>query len=381
MKEQIRLNPEEAIKICEKETKGHLKIFIGYAPGVGKTYTMLTEGNRRRNYGQDIVIGYVESHGRIETDAQIRDLEIIPNKKVLYNKTEMEEMDTEAIIARKPYTVLIDELAHTNVPGSKNKKRYQDVEEILSSGINVISTINIQHLESLNDVVQQITGIKVKETIPDYIVQQADEVVIVDLTPDALQNRLNRGKVYDLDKVPQALKNFFRKGNLNALREIALRQTAEEVDEDLEEYMKREGIKDNWSTVERIMVAISPNPFSKKLIRRTARLANRYKCEWFVVTVNCTNRFARKPSLKDRQVLNSHFQLAKQLGADTVTLEGKSVSEELSKWSDEKHITQIFMGYPKRAKLETILRGSTVNNLIKKLNNIDIHLISDNRIK
>jgi two-component system, OmpR family, sensor histidine kinase KdpD len=381
MSEQQQQNSDKPIKIFDKENKGHLKIFIGYAPGVGKTYNMLTEGNRRKKYSQDVVIGYVESHGRVETDAQIGELEIIPNKKILYNKTEMEELDTEAIIARKPETVLIDELAHTNVPGSKNKKRYQDVEEILRNGINVITTLNIQHIESLNDVVFQITGIKVRETIPDYIVQSANEVVVVDLTPDALQNRLNRGKVYDLEKVPQALKNFFRKGNLNALREIALRETAEEVDEDLAEYMKKEGIKENWRTVERIMVAISPNPFSKKLIRRAARLANRYKCEWYVVTVNCTNRFAKKLSMKDRQILHSHFQLAKQLGAETTTLEGKSVSDELAKWSNEKHITQIFMGYPKRTGLETLLRGSTVNRLIKKLDNIDIHLISDGSSK
>ena len=376
MEKNEELQSKEALN-TSKEGKGHLKIFIGYAPGVGKTYTMLTEGNRRKKYGQDVVVGYVESHGRVETDLQIGDLEIIPNKLVSYNKAEMEEMDTEAIIARKPETVLIDELAHTNVPGSKNKKRYQDVEEILLQGIDVITTLNIQHLESLNDVVLQITGIKVKETIPDYIVQQADEVVVVDLTPDALQNRLNRGKVYDLDKVPQALKNFFRKGNLNALREIALRETAEEVDEDLTEYMKKEGIKDNWRTVERIMVAISPTPFSKKLIRRAARLAHRYKCEWHVVTVNCTNRFAKKPSMKDRQLLYSHFKLAKQLGAETVTLEGNSVSDELAKWSNEKHITQVFMGYPKRTVIETLLRGSTVNRLIKKLNNMDIHLIAE----
>ncbi len=370
------MSNEEAFIECEN--RGHLKIFIGYAPGVGKTYTMLTEGNRRKKYGQDVIIGYVESYGRTETEDQIGELEIIPNKQIIYSKTEYTEMDTEAIIARKPDTVLIDELAHINVPGSKNRKRYQDVEEILCNGINVITTLNIQHIESLYDVVLRITGIKVKETIPDYVVQHADEVVVVDLTPDALQNRLNRGKVYDMEKVPQALNNFFRKGNLNALREIALRETAEEVDEDLTDYMKKEGIKDNWRTVERIMVAVSPNPFSKKLIRRAARLANRYKCEWHVVTVNCTHRFAKELSLKDRQILHSHFQLAKQLGADTVTLEAKSVSDELAKWSNERHITQIFMGYPKRTIFEILLRGSTVNRLIRKLNNIDIHLIADN---
>lgn len=245
------------------------------------------------------------------------------------------------------------------------------------SGINVITTLNIQHLESLNDVVYQITGIKVKETIPDYIVQEADEIVVVDLTPDALQNRLKRGKIYETSKIQQALKNFFRKGNLGALREIALRQTAEEVDEQLAEYMKKEGIKDNWTTVERIMVCISPSITAKKLIRRGARIASRYKCEWYVVTVSCTNKFARKVSLRERQMLNTHFKLAKQLGAEVISLEGRSVSDELIKLAEEKHITQIFIGYPKRTKLETILRGSTVNRIIKRLKNVDIHLIAN----
>lgn len=368
---------ENADKVFDIKNRGTLKIFIGYAPGVGKTYTMLNEGNRRKKYGEDVVIGYLETHERSETDKQIGELEIIPRKIIKYNKVEMEEMDTEAIIAKKPQFVLIDELAHFNVPGSKNKKRYQDVEEIILSGINVITTINIQHLESLNDVVHQITGYKVKETIPDYIVQRADEVVVVDLTPEALHNRLKRGNVFPLEKINEELKGFFRKGNLNALRELALRQTAEEVDDELSEYMRKEGIKDNWRTAERIMVCISPNLAAKKLIRRGARLANRYKCDWHVVTVNCTNAFARKPSLKDRQLLHSHFQLSKQLGAETHTLEGKSVSEELSKWANERHITQMFIGYPRRSRIETFLRGSTVNRLIKKLNNVDLHLIAN----
>ncbi|HEY5583382.1 MAG TPA: sensor histidine kinase KdpD, partial [Ruminiclostridium sp.] len=205
-----RLSPDQALEICNKQDRGNLKIFIGYAPGVGKTYSMLNEGSRRREkYGQDVVIGYVESHTRAETDSQIGELEIVPKKKIIHNNIEMEEMDTEEIIARNPRTVLIDELAHTNVPGSKNKKRYMDVEEILCKGINVLTTLNIQHLESLNDVVFQITGIKVNETIPDHIVQSANEVVVVDLTPDALQNRMRRGNIYDLSKVSQALKNFF----------------------------------------------------------------------------------------------------------------------------------------------------------------------------
>lgn len=370
-----RISPEDALKIANSQNRGHLKIFIGYAPGVGKTYTMLNEGNRRLKRGQDIVIGYVEAHQREETDEQKGDLEIVPRKKIEYNGVTLEEMDTDAIIGRKPYTVLIDELAHTNVPGSKNKKRYEDVEEILNSGINVITTLNIQHMESLNDVVRQITGITVRETIPDSIVEKADEVVVVDITPSALQNRLKRGNVYNLEKVPQALKNFFRKGNLNALREIALRQTAEEVDEDLSEYMKEHGIRDTWQTVERVMVCISPSTSAKKLIRRGGRIAKRYKCEWIVVSVNCTNLFAPKLTEKSAEMLEAHFKLAKQLGAEVITLTGKSVSGELSKFAEERHITQIIIGHATRTKLETMLRGSTVTKLLKKAKTIEIHVI------
>lgn len=371
-----RLTPEEALSICNQQNRGMLKIFLGYAPGVGKTYAMLNEANRRLKRGQDIVIGYVENHGREETNQQIGDVPVLPRKKITYNNVEMEELDVEAVLRRKPDIVLIDELAHTNVPGSKNKKRYEDVMEILQAGINVVSTLNIQHLESLNDVVFQITGIRVNETIPDKILQHADEVVVVDLTPDALQNRMRRGGVYNPEKVPQALKNFFRKGNLNALRELVLRQAAEEVDEDLDAYMKREGIKDNWHTVERIMVCISSSPNSKKLIRRGARIANRYKCEWYVVTVNSTRRFYNNAKNEsDKRMLRSHLQLAEQLGAETVELTGRSVSETLAEYANKKHITQIVMGQSTRTKVETFYRGSTINKLIKMVNNVEIHLI------
>ena len=377
MEEFIRTSPEEALKKINEaqQGKGHLKIFVGYAPGVGKTYSMLNEANRRLARGQDIVIGYVEAHEREETDSQIGSLEIIPRKRIEYSGTVIEELDTEAVIARKPRTALVDELAHTNAPGSKNKKRYEDVEEILNTGINVITTLNIQHLESLNDIIKQITGVVVRETIPDYIVENADEVVVVDITPDSLQNRLKRGNIYKLDKVPQALKNFFRKGNLNALREIALRQTAEEVDEDLEKYMLEQGIKDNWQIVERVLVCISPSPSAKKLIRRGARISKRYKCEWTVANVNCTNLFAPRITERSQQMIESHFKLAKQLGAEIVTLTGKSVSGELAAYAQNKHITQIIIGHSTRTKVETLLRGSTVTKLLKKARNIEIHVI------
>ncbi|MBC8063107.1 MAG: universal stress protein [Clostridiaceae bacterium] len=369
------ISPEDDLEITNKKATGNLKIFLGYAPGVGKTYSMLNEANRRSNRGQDVIIGYLETHGRAETEGQVSTLETIPRKKIQYNGVNLEEMNTEAIIARNPSVVLVDELAHTNITGSANKKRYEDVQELLDHGINVISTLNIQHLESLNDVIKQITGVTVIETIPDKIVDNAAEIVVVDITPDALQSRLKRGNVYKPENIDRALKNFFRKGNLNALREIALRQTAEGVDEDLEEYMKEHGIKDNWYTVERVLVCISASPSAKKLIRRGARIAKRNKCEWTVTDVNCTHFSAPKLTKKDFELLQSHYKLAKQLGADIETLSGKSVSQELARFAEKKHITQIIIGHSRRTVLQTFLRGSTVSKLLMLLKDVEIHVI------
>ena len=374
-----RTTPEEALETYSEQKRGHLKIFIGYAPGVGKTYSMLNEAHRRTQRGQDAVIGYIETHHRQETEAMIGDLEIIPRKNFEYNGIAMEEMDTDAVIARKPAIVLVDELAHTNLPGSKYEKRYEDVEKILSNGINVLTTLNIQHLESLNDVIRQITGIKVRETIPDRIVDNADDVVVIDVTPDALRNRLKRGIIYSADKVEQSLKNFFRKGNLTALRELALRQTAEEVDEELEEYMKEHGIKDNWHTVERVMVCISPNPSAKKLIRRGARISRRYKCEWIVVNINSNRLFAPKLNEKYNERILSHFKLAEQLGAEVITLTGKSISKTLSNLASQRHITQIIIGHTSRSIWQTFLRGSTVTKLLRHNKTVEVHVIPNDK--
>jgi len=373
--EHKRTTPEEALKKLHKQSRGHFKIFIGYAPGVGKTYSMLNEANRRRKRGQNIVVGYLESHQRKETEAQIGELPILPRKVITYNGISLDEMDTDAIIQRAPNVVLIDELAHTNVPGSKFNKRYEDVEEILSHGIDVISTLNIQHLESLNDVIKQITGISVRETIPDKIVEDADEVVVVDISPGSLQNRLARGDIYKTQTIEPALKNFFRKGNLSALRELTLRQTAEEVNEDLEEYMDEHGIRETWQTVERVMVCISSGSYSKKLIRRGARIARKNRCEWHVVYVASTRKIEKNLSKKEETLLESHFKLAKQLGAEITTLKGKSVSGELSVFASEKHITQILIGHSNRTRIEKLLRGSTVNKLLKQTKNIEVHII------
>lgn len=369
-----RLTPEEALKKVSNGKKGCLKIFLGYAPGVGKTYSMLNEANRRLLRKENVIAGCIETHNRAATEEQIGRLKIVPKKKIEYNGKLLEEMDTETIIGLSPDVVLVDELAHTNIPGSKNKKRFEDVEEMLSKGINIITTVNIQHLESLNDVIRQITGIKVRETIPDSIVENADEVVVIDITPDALQNRLKRGNVYKTE-IDRALKNFFRKGNLNALREIALRQVAQEVDEDLSEYMKEHEIKENWHTAERVMICISSNESSKKLIRRGARIAKIYKCEWLVVDVICTSLFYAKATSKDEEVLNNNRILAKQLGAEVFTLKGKSVSRELINFAFERHITQIIIGNSNRYTLQTILRGSTVYKILKYTNDIEVHVI------
>ncbi len=355
--------------------KGYLKIFLGYAPGVGKTYSMLVDANKKLSQGDDIVIGYLETHKRMETEIQVCYLETIPRKKIEYNNLILEEMDTETIISLHPTTVLVDELAHTNVPGSKHKKRYEDVLEILENGINVTSTVNIQHLESLNDVVKQITGINIKETIPDKIVANADEIVVVDITPEALRNRLKRGNVYKIDVAERALKNFFREGNLNALREFALRQTADEVNEDITYHIDRHGKKNYSYSLEHVMVCITSGTYSKKLIRRGARIAKTYKCPWVVADVNCTNMFASKLSGKDLKTLEEHRTLARELGADIVTLKGKSVSSEITKFIENSHITQVILGHSQRSNWEVFLRGSTISKLIKYTNNVEFHII------
>src|ERR1700683_2957078 len=266
--------------------KGTFKLFLGYAPGVGKTYSMLSEGIRRRSRGEDVVIGIIESHGRAGVVSLIPELESVPRKQIEYKGTIFEDMDVDAILARKPAVVLVDELAHTNIPGSKHRKRYEDIQELLAAKIDVLSTLNIQHMESVAPTVRTITGITVRETVPDWVPLMANETVMVDLTPEALQNRLRRGDVYSPQKVDQALKNFFRGGNLIALRELALRQVAEHVDRSLESYMGAKEIEQNWLVRERLAVCISSYPAAQYLIARAARSSRRLDAEFFVIYVD-----------------------------------------------------------------------------------------------
>ena len=351
--------------------RGRLKIFLGFAAGVGKTYEMLSEANRRKcQRGQDVVVGYLETHGRKGTEEQIGELELIARRKVDYRGTTFDEMDTDAIIARKPQWVLVDELAHTNVPGSVREKRWQDVDAILEAGINVATTMNVQHMESLNDTIHDITGVWVRETVPDRVVKEASEVKMVDITPRSLIHRLERGDIYKADKVPQALNNFFREGNLSALREIALREIAEEVDEDVNTYRKDRHIQDQWATHDRIMVCISPDKSSLRLIRRGWRMAHRLHGDIVAVYVE-----THPPSDAEQAILKNDMALADRLKISTVTLHG-DVATEIIRYARDNRITQIIVGHSNRTRWQDFVHGSIIYRLTQELRAIDILIVA-----
>ncbi len=353
-----------------KQKRGRLKVFLGFAAGVGKTFEMLNEANRRRQRGQDVVVGYVETHKRQGTEEQLGELEIIPRKKITYRGATFEEMDTDAILARKPDWVLVDELAHTNVPGSERDKRWQDVEVLLEAGINVETTLNVQHLESLNDIVYEITAVRVRETVPDRVVRDADEIKMVDITPRALIHRLERGDIYKPDKVEQALGNWFREGNLNALREIALREIAHEVDEDVSSYRKENKIKEPWATHDRIMVCVTPTQSSMRLLRRGWRAAQRLKADITAVYVE------NKPcNDHETQTLRNDFALAERLKIPVVTLHG-DITGELIRYAREERITQMVLGHSSHSRWHEFVYGSIVNRLTRELRNIDILIVA-----
>ncbi len=370
------MTDEELDEIREHvaRTRGCHKIFLGYAPGVGKTFTMLSEAQRRHLRGEDVVIGFVEPHKRPETIALTEGLEKVPTKKMEYRGTVLEEMDTAAIIARHPQWVLVDELAHTNAPGAEHEKRWQAVEEILEAGISVISTVNVQHFESLNDTVAQITGVHVRETVPDRILDAADEVVLVDITPEALVNRLNRGVIYEPEKVPQALTNFFRRGNLVALRELALRRTADEVDEDLTRFLQDHDVDKTWGVNERVLVAITPRSLAAKLIRRGYRLARRMNGRFWVL-------YVRPPGValsgKEEQILDEMRLLALDLGGEVVDTVGADPAAEIIGFANRNQVTYVIMGQSARSRVDEVLRGSVVSRIMRETRNVDIVIVAD----
>ncbi len=369
--------PEEWLEVTSppQKTKAIFKLFLGYAPGVGKTYSMLSEGIRRHSRGEDVVIGVVESHGRKTIEELAAQLETIPRRKIEYKGTVFEEMDVDAIIARRPQVVLVDELAHTNIPGSKHRKRYEDVQEILSEKIDVVATLNIQHIESIAPVVRNITGITVRETLPDWVPLTASETVMVDLTPEALQNRMRRGDVYLPEKVEQALGNFFRRGNLIALRELALRQVTEQVDRSLESYMSAKEIHKNWAVRDRLAVCVHPNPYAQYLIARAARMARRLDAEFFAVYVET----GKHDTEENRKSLEANLRFAESLGGKVVRLKGKSVADAVAEFVRERRITQVIFGRSAVKGWKKYLYLSPSHRFLRESPEVDIHIITQER--
>ncbi|HKD79734.1 MAG TPA: histidine kinase [Candidatus Angelobacter sp.] len=366
--------PEQWLEQAAPETKtGIFKLFLGYAPGVGKTYNMLSEAIRRKRRGEDAVIGIIETHGRKGIAELAAQLETVPRRPLEYKGALFEEMDLDAILARKPSVVLIDELAHTNVEGSRHKKRYEDVLEILQAKIDVLSTMNIQHLESATPTVMSITGIQVRETVPDWVLERANEIVMADLTPEALQTRMRRGDIYPVDRAEKALANFFRQGNLLALRELALRQVAQSVDRNLEAYLTKKHMDQNWGVSERIAVSISSNTSSQNLIARGARLAKGVDAsEFYVAHVDTGD----EPEDSDRQSLAANIRFAENLNAKVIILKGKDIAKALGEFARDYKITQIIVGRSAIRGWEQYLYLNSLMRFLRAAPDIDVHIVN-----
>ncbi|MBN9457727.1 MAG: sensor histidine kinase KdpD [Bosea sp.] len=371
---RARPSPEALLESARREGRGRLKIFLGAAPGVGKTYEMLTSGRARMADGVDVVIGIVETHGRKETQRLVDGFEIVPRRSVDYKGRALEEMDLDAILARRPALVLVDELAHTNVPGSRHPKRYLDVEELLSRGIDVYSTLNIQHVESLNDVVAQITRIRVRETVPDSILDRADDIEIIDLTPADLIKRLEEGKVYLGNTARRAIANYFSPGNLTALRELALRRTAQRVDEQLLSHMQSHAIPGPWAAGERILVCIDDGPGARALVRLAKRQADRLRAPWSALYIETPHAAALPEAAKTR--VAGALRLAEQLGGEAVSLPGQDVAGEIIRHAAASNVTQIVVGKPAKPRWRELLGGSVSHDLIRRAGDISVHVVS-----
>jgi two-component system sensor histidine kinase KdpD len=373
-----RPSPEAMLKLANTEEaeagRGRLKLFLGYAPGVGKTYTMLEVARQRKQDGRDVVAAYVESHGRRETDALLEGLELIAKTFIEYQGVKLPELNIDAVLARKPQIALVDELAHTNVPGSRHEKRWQDIEEILAGGIDVYTTVNIQHFESLNDVVAQITGVTVRETVPDRLLDLASEIRLVDIPPEDLLQRLREGKVYIPEQIARAVENFFRPGNLIALRELSLRRAAERVDVEMLSYMETRAIPGPWPVAERLLVCVSGSPFGEKLIRTTRRLANTLKAQWFAVYIETPG--SGKYQQENRERVWRDLRLAESLGAQVATLTGASVASAAVDYAVRHNVTRIVVGKPDRSRWRNFLRPPLVDQIIGLSGPIDVHVVS-----
>jgi len=366
--------PEQWLEVTAPEKKsGVFKLFLGYAPGAGKTYSMLSEAIRRQSRGEDVVIGVVETHGRKSTAELAARLETVPRKKINYKGTIFEEMDVDAILERRPQVALIDELAHTNIEGSKHHKRYEDVFELLDNKIDVVSTMNVQHLESVTPLVHKITGVVVRETVPDWVLKRVDEIVLSDVTPEALQTRMRRGDIYPPERADRALGNFFRPSNLIALREIALRHVAQVVDRSLEPYIDRETTESgrDLQVGERIAVGISSNPAAQYLVARASRMAQAINGELFVVYVD----IGSDDDPERQRSLQANFRFAENLGAQVVKLKAKEVAHAMAEFVREKHITQVIFGHSATSGWRRYLFLSAVHRFLRDAPAVDVHIV------
>jgi two-component system sensor histidine kinase KdpD len=367
------------IVLEKKPDPAKLRIYLGAAPGVGKTYDMVNDAYRMKHQmGVDVVIGLVETHGRAETEARIRDLEVVPQRVIPYRGVNLKEMDVDAIKARHPHTVVVDELAHTNVPGSKNRKRYEDVLELLEAGINVMTAVNIQHLETLNDSVNRSANTVIRETVPDNFFKRADEVVNVDVTVDELRSRLRQGKIYAPEKVEQSLANFFRKGNLNMLRELALRTTAEQVSNRASEYRRTQGLE-QAPIPEKVMVCLSTRPGTERLLRVGARVAGRLATNWYAVYVTKPDGDKGHGDPEAFHRLEEYERMARDLGAKVVSLTDRNVSDALIRFAQQESISHVVFGQSVRSRWDILFRGSVLNRFLAEVRDVTVQVVPMNK--
>ncbi|MFA6141621.1 MAG: sensor histidine kinase KdpD, partial [Hyphomicrobium sp.] len=371
-----RASPDAILAIAKKGGRGRLKIFLGAAPGVGKTYAMLNAAHVAKAEGRDVAVGLVETHGRRETETLLADLEVIPRKPVIYVNKILSEFDIDKALARRPKLLLLDELAHTNIPGSRHPKRWQDVEELLAAGVDVWTTLNVQHLEGLNDILQRITSVKVRETVPDHVFEDADEIVLVDLPTDELLKRLAEGKVYVPDMADRARKRFFKPENLTALRELALRRAAERIDADLVDHMQAQAIDGPWPAGERILACVGPDSDATSIMRAAKRLADVMDAPWLAVTVEAPGE---QLSADDRRHVDAAMKLARSLGATTTTLAASDIAAELLRFSKFENVTQIVLGRSRGGFLTELLRRSLPHELLRRADGVAVHVITGSK--
>ena len=372
--ENRRPSPESLLLKLKESERARLRVYIGAAAGVGKTYRMLQDAHLLKKQGVDIVVALVEAHGRADTEEMIGDLECVPLRNIPYRGVTLEEMDVDAVIARKPEIAIVDELAHTNVPGSKRQKRYEDVMDLLEAGISVITAVNIQHIESLNDVVARTTGVTVRETIPDSFLRRADEVVNVDVSVDILRTRLRQGKIYKIEKIEQALNNFFRKGNLSALRELALRLAAEDQAAKAHDYRERQGLE-QAVIPEKVMVCIASRGSAKKLLRIASRIAGRLASDWFAVYVETSREEPGRIDPSDFVRLQESFRLAEQLGAKVVKLKSNKVADALIDFARRSGVSHVIFGQSARTRWDILLHGSVINRFLNEVRDATVQVV------